>query len=82
MMEAGILDGDWVIIEHRNHARDGEIVVALVEGGEVTLKRIRQRRGRLTLSPANCDMEALHYPPDQVRIQGVLVGQMRTYARR
>jgi repressor LexA len=79
MIEAGILDGDWVIIEHRSHARDGEIVVALVDGEEATLKRIRQGRDQVTLLPANSGMEALQYSPDRVRIQGVLVGQMRTY---
>lgn len=79
MIEVGILDGDWVIIEHRSHARDGEIVVALVDGEEATLKRIRQGRDQVTLLPANSGMEALQYSPDRVRIQGVLVGQMRTY---
>jgi repressor LexA len=79
MIEAGILDRDWVIVEHRSHARNGEIVVALVDGEEVTLKRIHQSTGRVTLEPANAGMVPLAYDPDRVQIQGVLVGQMRRY---
>jgi repressor LexA len=79
MREAGILDGDYVVIEQRETARDGEIVVALVQGEEVTLKRILQQPGRTLLYPANSAMEALELDPDDVQIQGVLVGQMRSY---
>lgn len=79
LCEAGILDGDWVVIETREHARDGEIVVALVQGEEATLKRIRQEPGRVLLCPENRTMQPLAYRPDEVRIQGVLVGQMRAY---
>ena len=79
MCEAGILDGDYVVIEQRETARDGEIVVALVQGEEVSLKRILQRPGRTLLYPENSAMEALELDPDAVQIQGVLVGQMRSY---
>jgi len=79
MIEDGILDGDWVIVEQRDHARDGEIVVALIDGNDATLKRITQRSGEIRLSPANSAMKPLIYPPQSVRIQGVVVGQMRTY---
>jgi repressor LexA len=79
MVEAGILDGDWVVVERREHARDGEIVVALIDGEEATLKRIEQRPGEVLLHPANAAMSPLRYPPDRVLIQGVLVGQMRAY---
>ena len=79
MCEAGILDGDYVVIEQRETARDGEIVVALVQGEEVTLKRILQRPGRTLLYPENSAMQALELDPDAVQIQGVLVGQMRSY---
>lgn len=79
MIEEGILDGDWVVIERRDHARDGEIVVALIDGSEATLKRIEQKPGEVVLYPANSHMAPMSYHPDQVRIQGVLVGQMRSY---
>ncbi len=79
MIEEGILDGDWVVIEQRTHARNGEIVVALVDGQEATLKRIEQKPGEVVLYPSNSDMAAMSYPPHRVRIQGVLVGQMRVY---
>ena len=79
MVDEGILDGDWVVIEQRDHARNGEIVVALVDGSEATLKRIEQRPGKVVLHPANATMKPLVFKPDQVQIQGVLVGQMRRY---
>ena len=79
MIDEGILDGDWVIIEQTDHARNGEIVVALVEGEEATLKRIEQQPGRVILHPANSEMESMNFLPEQVQIQGKLVGQMRSY---
>jgi len=79
MIDDGILDGDWVVIEQRGHASNGEVVVALIDDDEATLKRIEQHPGRVLLHPANGAMEVLEYPPDRVRIQGVLVGQMRRY---
>lgn len=79
MREAGILDGDLVVIEQRDHARNGEIVVALVRGEEVTLKRILQEPGRTLLYPENSAMQALELHPHEVQIQGVLAGQMRAY---
>ena len=79
MVEEGILDGDWVVIEARDQARNGEVVVALIDGSEATLKRIEQRPGSVILHPANGAMAPLEYRPGQVRIQGVLVGQMRSY---
>ena len=79
MQEEGILDGDWVIIEKRDHARNGEIVVALVEGTEATLKFIQQKPNEILLIPANSSMQTMRYLPHQVQIQGVLVGQMRSY---
>jgi repressor LexA len=79
MIGEGILDGDWVVIEQRDHARDGEIVVALIDGEDATLKRIEQLPGACILHPANPDLEALRYAPERVRIQGVVVGQMRAY---
>jgi len=79
MIEEGILDGDWVVIEHRDRARNGEIVVALVDGEEATLKRLEQRPNEVVLHPANSSLSAMHFNPKQVQIQGVLVGQMRRY---
>jgi len=79
MIDDGILDGDWVVIEQRDYARDGEIVVALIDGEDATLKRIEQRPDVCILHPANSDLEPQHYAPGRVNIQGVVVGQMRAY---
>ncbi len=79
MIDEGILDGDWVVVEQRDHARDGEIVVALIDGEEATLKRIEQTPSACILHPANPDLAPLSYAPERVRIQGVVVGQMRAY---
>jgi repressor LexA len=79
MIEEGILDGDWVVIEQRDQARNGEIVVALVNEEEAPLKRLEKKSDEVVLHPANSSMDAMHYHPSQVRIQGVLVGQMRRY---
>lgn len=79
MIEEGILDGDWVIIEQCDTARNGKIVVALIDGEEATLKRLEKRPGEIILHPANSNMSPMHHHPSQVRIQGVLVGQMRRY---
>ena len=79
MIEEGIFDGDWVVIEQRSYARNGEIVVALINKSEATLKFIEQYPHETLLIPANAKMEAMRYKPEQVEIQGVLVGQMRSY---
>jgi repressor LexA len=79
MIEDGILDGDWVVIEHREQARDGDVVVALVDGEEATLKRLERRAGEVILHPANSRLAPMHFSPDRVQIQGILVGQMRRY---
>jgi repressor LexA len=79
MIDAGIFDGDYVVIESREQARNGEIVVALVDREEATLKRIEQAPGKVILHPANSSMSAMTYQPDQVQIQGVLVGLLRKY---
>ena len=79
MIDAGIWDGDFVVIEQRNAARNGEIVVALVNNTEVTLKRIEQRPGKVILHPENASLAPLTYAPADVQIQGVVVGQMRRY---
>jgi repressor LexA len=79
MIDDGIYDGDWVVIEQRNYARNGEIVVALIENTEATLKYIQQYPHKTLLIPANKQIQTMQYLPEQVEIQGVLVGQMRSY---
>ena len=79
MIEAGIHDGDTVLIERAETAESGTIVVALVENSEVTLKRLRRRGNSIALEPANEAFETRIFGPDQVKIQGRLVGLMRRY---
>ena len=79
MVEDGILDGDWIVVEHRSEARNGELVVALINGEEATLKRLEATSGRVILHPANADFAPMEFEPEQVWIQGVVVGQMRRY---
>ena len=79
MVEAGILDGDYALLQRCETARDGEIVVALVDGQDATLKYLRKEGGMVRLDPANAMYEAQHYLPSRVRIQGKLVGLLRRY---
>ena len=79
MVDAGILDGDTVIIRRCDTAENGSIVVALVDEHEVTLKRLRRRGHAVALEPANPNYETRIFGPDQVQIQGCLVGLMRKY---
>jgi repressor LexA len=79
MIEAGILNGDMVIIKSVDTATSGEIVVALVEGEEATLKRLRKKGGSIALEPANRNYETRIFGPDQVEVQGKLVGLIRRY---
>lgn len=79
MIEAGILDGDTVIIERCDTAENGAIVVALVDDSEVTLKRLRRRGHSIALEPANKSYETRIFGPDQVKVQGRLIGLMRKY---
>ncbi|MCW9025550.1 MAG: transcriptional repressor LexA [Gammaproteobacteria bacterium] len=80
MIEMGILDGDIVIIESRDTAKNGEVVVALIDNEEATLKQLEHtNEGLVRLIPANQKMEPMLYQPEQVRIQGVLVGSLRRY---
>ena len=79
MVDEGILDGDWVVIEQREHARNGEIVVALIDGEEATLKRIEQTPSACILHPANPALAPMRYPPERIQIRGVVKGQMRSY---
>lgn len=79
MINAGILDGDTVIIRRCNTVENGEIAVALVDGCEVTLKKIRRKGNAVALEPANPAYETRIYSPERITIQGKLVGLMRNY---
>ncbi len=79
MIEAGILDGDTVIIRNSNTANPGDIVVALVDDEEATLKRFRRKGGSIALEAANPAYETRIFPPDRVKVQGKLVGLIRRY---
>jgi repressor LexA len=79
MIEAGIHDGDYALIRKCDTARDGDIVVALINGDEATLKYLRHEKGMIRLDPANSAHQPQRYRPDQVRIQGKLAGLLRRY---
>ena len=80
MRDIGIMDGDYVVIQKQNIASNGEIIVALVDKQEATLKRIFYLPNRkIELRPENSDMESLIYPAKSVQVQGKLVGVFRTY---
>jgi len=79
MMEAGILDGDMALIQRNENADTGDIVVALIDEEEATLKRFRRRGASIALEPANAAYEVRILPPNRVRIQGKLVGIYRKY---
>ncbi|RYD98523.1 MAG: repressor LexA, partial [Sphingomonadales bacterium] len=79
MVEAGILDGDYALIRRTETARDGEIVVALIDDAEATLKYFRKEGAMIRLDPANRDYNPQRYRPDQVRVQGKLAGLLRRY---
>ena len=79
MINAGILDGDYVVIRKTDTAQSGEIVVALVMGEEATLKRLRRKGASVALDAANPAYETRIFGPDQVEVQGKLVGLMRRY---
>jgi repressor LexA len=80
MIEEQIRDGDYVVVEDRKSADNGEMVIALLRGTEVTLKKwYREPGGRIRLQPANASMQPIYADPDQVQIQGVVVGVMRKY---
>jgi repressor LexA len=79
MVDAGILDGDTVIIQRCDTAENGAIVVALIDNLEATLKRLRRRGASIALEPANQAYETRIFGPDRVKVQGRLVGLLRRY---
>jgi repressor LexA len=78
MIDDGIHDGDLAIIRHTVQASNGDTVVAMVDGGEATLKRFKKQRNKVLLIPANKRMKAMTYEGSQVEVGGVLVGVIRT----
>ncbi len=81
MIEEQIRDGDYVVVESRSEARDGEVVVALVHGREATLKRFERRGARVRLVPANAALQPIELPASEVEIRGVVRGLVRLYPR-
>ena len=79
MLEAGIVDGDYAVIQRCETAENGAIVVALIEDREVTLKRLRRKGASIALEPANAAFETRIFGPHQVQVQGRLVGLLRRY---
>lgn len=79
MIEAGILNGDTVVIERGDTAENGAVVVALVDDQEATLKRLRRKGDSIALEPANPAYETRIFGPDRVKLQGRLIGLMRNY---
>ena len=79
MIEEGILDGDFALIRKADTARDGEIVVALIDDEQATLKTFRREGRTIRLDPANSRYEAQRYDEGRVRIQGRLAGLIRRY---
>jgi repressor LexA len=79
MVDAGILDGDMALIQRNDTAETGDIVVALIDEEEATLKRFRRRGASIALEPANTSYEVRILPPNRVKIQGKLIGLYRKY---
>jgi repressor LexA len=80
MIDEQIRDGDYVIVENRKTARDGEMVIALLEGENVTLKKLyREGHGRVRLQPANARLKPLLVQEEDLRVQGVVIGVLRKY---
>ncbi len=77
MVDAGILDGDLVVVRQQSDANNGEIVVAGIPGDEATVKTFRRQKGRIVLMPANARLEPMHFEPDDVQIFGKVVTVMR-----
>jgi repressor LexA len=79
MIDAGILDGDTALLRRTESAETGDIVVALIDEEEATLKRFRRRGASIALEPANAAYEVRILPPNRVKIQGKLIGLYRKY---
>ncbi len=80
MIEEQIRDGDYVIVEDRKTAENGEMVIALIDGEDATLKKFyKERNGIIRLQPANPQMKPMQFPADRVVIQGIVIGILRKY---
>ena len=79
MLDEQIRDGDFVIVEDRKTAKNGEMVIALLNDSHVTLKKIYQENNIVRLQPANPEAKPILVKPDHLRIQGVIVGVIRKY---
>ena len=79
MIDEHIQDGDYVVIEQREEARNGETVIALIDGESSTLKKFYREGNKIRLQPANPDLAPLYVDEAQLQIQGVVVGVMRKY---
>jgi repressor LexA len=79
MIDEQIRDGDYVIVQSRDTAHNGEMVIALVDGENATMKKFFRDSGRVRLQPANPDLDAMYFDPDRITIQGVVIGVIRRY---
>ena len=79
MIDEQIRDGDYVIVEDRRTAENGEMVITLLNGSDVTLKKLYREQGHIRLQPANPAMQPIIVQADQVQIQGVVIAVMRKY---
>ena len=79
MIDEQIRDGDFVVVQPQSHPRDGQTVVALLENGEVTLKRFYREGNRVRLEPANPAYKPIYVPTDELTVQGVVIGVLRKY---
>jgi repressor LexA len=79
MVEEQIRDGDYIIVNSRQTAENGEMVVALVDGEAATVKKFYREGARVRLQPANSTMQPMYYPAERVAIQGIVVGVIRKY---
>ncbi len=81
MIDDHIMEGDYILVEKRDQARDGEIVVALVDGQDATLKRFYREGEQVRLQPANAALQPIYLPAGQVSVQGKVIGILRRYGR-
>ncbi len=79
MIDEQIRDGDYVIVQTRDTAHNGEMVIALIDGENATMKKFYREEGRVRLQPANPDLEPMFFEPERVTIQGIVIGVIRRY---